>query len=308
MQQALVLAALALVLAVAAVLLWRHANSGARRAASSAFLENQLRRARDVPVGGATFAGGARAARSGFSWWDRLLLLAGLRHGAGLYLRIFVPIVVGALLAWAFLGALSGFVTLLLLTVGAYFLLWLRADKRQRRMISQLPAFLDNMVRLITIGNSMASAFQTAAASADAPLREVVETAAALSRSAKELDEALAHVSRQYGLKELYMVAAVVSIALRFGGRSDQVLERMAAFMRDVSQARSELSASSAEIRLSAWILALLPLGIAGFIIVANNDLFVGLWEDPLGFKMLATAVAMQVGGSYWLYRMAKSI
>ena len=115
-------------------------------------------------------------------------------------------------------------------------------------------------------------------------------------------------MSRQYGLKELYMVAAVVSIALRFGGRSDQVLERMAAFMRDVSQARSELSASSAEIRLSAWILALLPLGIAGFIIVANNDLFVGLWEDPLGFKMLATAVAMQVGGSYWLYRMAKSI
>ena len=208
------------------------------------------------------------------------MLLAGLRHGAGLYLRIFAPIVAGALLAWAFLGALSGFVTLLLLTVGAYFLLWLRADKRQRRMISQLPAFLDNMVRLITIGNSMASAFQTAAASADAPLREVVETAAALSRSAKELDEALAHVSRQYGLKELYMVAAVVSIALRFGGRSDQVLERMAAFMRDVSQARSELSASSAEIRLSAWILALLPLGIAGFIIVANNDLFVGLWED----------------------------
>ena len=187
-----------------------------------------------MPIGGATFAGG-RAARSGFSWWDRLLLLAGLRHGAD-YLRIFAPIV--AARCWPGpLGALSGFVTLLLLTVGAYFLLWLRADKRQRRMISQLPAFLDNMVRLITIGNSMASAFQTAAASADAPLREVVETAAALSRSAKELDEALAHVSRQYGLKELYMVAAVVSIALRFGGRSDQVLERMAAFMRDVSQA-----------------------------------------------------------------------
>ena len=307
MQQALVLAALALVLAVAAVLLWRHANSGARRAASSAFLENQLRRARDVPIGGATFAGGARAARSGFRGgtgcccWPACGMAQdstcgssrpSSRRAAGLGL----------------LGALSGFVTLLLLTVGAYFLLWLRADKRQRRMISQLPAFLDNMVRLITIGNSMASAFQTAAASADAPLREVVETAAALSRSAKELDEALAHVSRQYGLKELYMVAAVVSIALRFGGRSDQVLERMAAFMRDVSQARSELSASSAEIRLSAWILALLPLGIAGFIIVANNDLFVGLWEDPLGFKMLATAVAMQVGGSYWLYRMAKSI
>ena len=160
----------------------------------------------------------------------------------------------------------------------------------------------------ITIGNSMGSAFQTAAANTDEPLREVMETAASLSRSAKELDAALAHVSRLYGLKELYMVAAVVSLALRFGGRSDQVLERMAAFMRDVAQARNELTASSAEVRLSAWILALLPVGIAGFIIVANNNLFMGLWQDPQGFRMLLTAVCLQIGGCYWLYRMAKGI
>ena len=75
-----------------------------------------------------------------------------------------------------------------------------------------------------------------------------------------------------------------------------------------MAQARNELSASSAEIRLSAWILALLPVGIAGFIMMANNDLFLGLWRDPSGFKMLVTAVVLQIGGSYWLYRMAKSI
>lgn len=39
MLQAGVVAGLALVLALAAVLLWRHANSGQRRAASSAFLK-----------------------------------------------------------------------------------------------------------------------------------------------------------------------------------------------------------------------------------------------------------------------------
>lgn len=41
---------------------------------------------------------------------------------------------------------------------------------------------------------------------------------------------------------------------------------------------------------------------------VANNDLFMGLWVDPLGFKMLMTAVGLQLGGSYILYRMAKAI
>lgn len=307
MQNALILAALALVLASGAVLLWRHANSGARRAASSAFLDNQLKRGREA-VEAAPFAEGGRALRSGFSSWDRLLLLAGVRQSVGFYLRIAMPVAAGAVLAWVFLGPLSGVVSFIMLAVLTYFLLWLRADKRRRRMISQLPAFLDNIVRLITIGNSMGAAFQTAAASTDQPLLEVVETAASLSRSAKELDAALVQVSRMYGLKELYMVAAVVSLAMRFGGRSDQVLERMAAFMRDVAQARNELTASSAEVRLSAWILALLPVGIAGFIIVANNKLFMGLWEDPLGFKMLLTAVVLQIGGCYWLYRMAKSI
>ncbi|KGD89382.1 type II secretion protein F [Achromobacter sp. RTa] len=308
MSQALALAGLAAVLAIGAVLLWRHASKGARRAASSAFLDNQLGRGREARAGSEPFATGARAMRSGFLGWDRLLLLAGVRQSAGLYVRLALPPLGCATLAWLLLGSMSGAVTLVLTAVLEYFLLWLRADKRRRRMISQLPAFLDNIVRLVTIGNSMGSAFQTAAGNTDEPLREAMETAASLSRSAKELDAALAHVSRLYGLKELYMISAVVSLAMRFGGRSDQVLERMAAFMRDVAQARNELSASSAEVRLSAWILALLPVGIAGFIIVGNNDLFMGLWHDPAGFRMLAAAVALQIGGSYWLYRMAKSI
>lgn len=307
MQDVMALLSLAAVLAVGAVLLWRHADRSARRAASSAFLDSQLARGREEAAGDAPFAENAREFRSGHAGWDRLLRLAGLRQSVGLYLRIALPVVAGGALAWTFLGPLSGAVTFLLLAVFAYFLLWLRADKRQRRMISQLPAFLDNIVRLLTIGNSIAAAFRTAAAATDEPLREVVETAASLSNS-KELDAALAHVSRLYGLKEVYMVAAVVSLAMRFGGRSDQVLERMAAFMRDVAQARNELTASSAEVRLSAWILALLPVGVAGFIIVANNNLFMGLWEDPQGFKMLLTAVCLQIGGCYWLYRMAKAI
>jgi len=308
MMQALVLGCLALVLAIGAVLLWRHADSGARRAASSSFLENQLNRGRDAASKPVPIFESARAVRSGLPGWDRLLLLAGVRQSAGLYVRLAVPLVGLATLAWLTLGVVSGIVTLLLVAILEYFLLWLRADKRQRRMISQLPAFLDNIVRLITIGNSMGAAFQTASATTDEPLREVVEMTASLSRSAKELDAALVHVSRLYGLKELYMVAAVVSLAMRFGGRSDQVLERMAAFMRDVAQARNELSASSAEIRLSAWVLALLPVGIGGFIMLTNNDLFMNLWRDPAGFKMLVTAVVLQIVGSYWLYRMAKSI
>src|SRR3546814_12506042 len=124
-------------------------------------------------------------------------------------------------------------------------------------MFNQVPGMLETMVRLITIGNSMAAAFQAAAANTSQPLREVVEKAAHLSRSTQELDAALANVARQYAFDELGLLAAVVRVAQKFGGRSEVVLERIAAFMRDVEYACGEIVVSSGEIRVSARVLGL---------------------------------------------------
>jgi len=41
---------------------------------------------------------------------------------------------------------------------------------------------------------------------------------------------------------------------------------------------------------------------------LTNNAMFMDMWDDPLGFKMLVAALGLQVAGSYWLYRMTKSI
>ena len=59
---------------------------------------------------------------------------------------------------------------------------------------------------------------------------------------------------------------------------------------------------------MSAWVLALLPLGLAAFILTFNTDLFMNMWEDPVGWKMLVGALALQIAGSYWLYRLARQI
>ncbi|MFS9531751.1 type II secretion system F family protein, partial [Klebsiella pneumoniae] len=58
---------------------------------------------------------------------------------------------------------------------------------------------------------------------------------------------------------ELVLLSSVLRLALRYGGRADIVMERTAAFMRDRQQAQRELFALSAETRLSAWIIGLLP-------------------------------------------------
>ncbi len=304
----LIIAAAALLLLAAALWLsvWSRARS--RQKASASFVERQIAgqwNAQQAATG--TRADGAQVWNVGTPSWTRLLKRAGVEPTTAFYCKYLgVPLLLS--LFALLLGPVAALVALPLLLVLAYFRLWWKAEKRYRRMVEQLPGFLDAMVRLITIGNSLGSAFQSAAPEVEEPLQEVLGRVASLTRSGKELDAALRQVSAQYGLHELYLVAAVVGVAMRFGGRSDHVLERMAAFMRDLQQARQELVALSAEVRLSAWILALLPIGIAGFIVVFNNDLFMNMWRDPAGANMLIGAVVLQVVGSYWLYRMAKSV
>lgn len=310
---ALILAAAALVIAAGAMLLWAKAKQATRRAALERVITGHLgqdQAGQDQAGQGQVGPWRSEAPRlpAGPQGWQTLLLRAGVAATPALHARLAAVVTLAGLAAWLAGGKFAAAAAVALAVMAILFVLWMKAERRQRRMIAQLPGLLDAMVRLLTIGNSLGAAFQSAAAAMDEPLAEVLRRAESLARSGKDLDAALRQVSAQYRLQELYLVAAVMSVALRFGGRSDQVLERMALFMRDLEQARQELSAMSAEVRLSAWVLALLPVGIACLIILLNNSLFMGMWNDPAGFYMLIAAVVLQIAGSYWLYRMAKSV
>lgn len=308
MGMAVIFGALALVVLAGAVLLWQVSQTGAQRAAGTAFIDSRLEAQASSQGRKATVA--PRSANRAFrvGYFDEMFLRAGVEPTQGFYLRN-VGFVVGlAVLASLFGGWLGAVLGALLGLIGVYFRLWWKADRRQQRMVTQLPVFLDAVVRLITIGSSLGAAFQTAASSVEAPLREVVERAASQNRSGKDLDQALTQVARLYGLKELQLVSAVVAVTLRYGGRSDQVLDRMSSFIRDLEAARQELTALSAEVRLSAWILSLLPIVLACYIVIFNAPMFLSMWSDPVGFKMLLVAAGLEIVGAYSLYRMAKSI
>lgn len=201
--------------------------------------------------------------------------------------------------------ALISFIVLIIFSL---IFLKMHMNKNKTRLIQQLPHFLESMVRLLSVGNSLTASFQHTLPSLEKPLQPVLEQVSALLYSGQNFDDALHTVAKKHQLAELSLIASVISIALQFGGRSDQVLQRMANFMRDLEHARMELHALSAEVRLSAWILALMPLALAGAILTINSSLLVDMWYDPTGRTMLYIAFFLQVTGSFWLYKMAKSI
>lgn len=303
----LLVAALALVLLGMGLLLLAMARGRANAEGARAHLTAQTEqvRARYATATEPGLQGNVRDLRKR---WSDLLRRADLTATRGTYLRRGLPVLCLVLVGAAF-GGLLGAVAMLVVGVAlAAFLLWMRIRRIKEKMLRQLPGFLDGVVRLMTIGSSVPAAFQNSVANTEPPLRQCLVQAIHLQRAGKELDQAVQQVGRAYALDELVIVASVLRLSQRYGGRADVVMERTATFMRDREEAQRELMALSAETRLSAWVLGLLPLVVAGGLFVMNAGYIMLMWHDPSGKNLLLGAAVLEVVGVMLLYKMARSI
>ncbi|RKP50262.1 type II secretion system F family protein [Pararobbsia silviterrae] len=306
------IAAFALLLIALALWLWQRATFVEQRASVQRFVDSHV--AAPAATRGPAGAHEASALEQALRRWSaphveramRIAHRAGIHDIARFYLIAALVLAVLGLFVWIRLGWIASVAVVIAAAACLRFVLWQRAVAQQQRIVTQLPGFLDGVVRMITIGNSVPAAFQAAVPSADLPLRECLERASRMMRAGVEIDSALLQLAELYRVEAFMLIAAVVRLSVRYGGRADIVLERMAAFMRDREMAERELRALSAETRLSAWILGVLPLAIGGFIVFRNPSYFVGMWNDATGRDLLYGALGLQASGAFLLYRLAK--
>jgi len=261
-------------------------------------------------------SGGARNATSRTFWlhWyaiateylTNLVNRAGIEDARGKTIVALVVLVVISGLAGSRGGALA---CLAALVCGSAILgIWLtsRIQRRRLKIVRQIPSFLDGIVRLVTLGNSVPAAFQAALLTTEEPLRGCLDHVSRMLRTGVEIDRAMLHIAKIYRTQEFELLGSVLRLSVKYGGRADVMLERMAVFMRDLEQAERELTAMSAETRLSAFVLVMLPIGIGSFVVMTNPKYLEGMWIDPGGRMLLVLAFLLQVAGSVWLYRMAR--
>ena len=323
----LTVACIALLFAAAGLLLWQWAKGRQTRQAAGRHLNQQILAStaaaaplpiplRDLPSDGLgtgvttdpwldTDASAAAVAPTGLL--EKILpgWLTGVIEPRAAALGLAAIMVLSAL-AGLFGGWIAASSALALLALLAVFAVWLRLQKFRRKLIGQLPTYIDAMVRLITIGNSTQAAFQLAIATTEAPLRGQLERSASLVRAGMDLDRALHQTASNVRIEEMYLLASILGLGVRYGGRSDLLLERVGNFMRDREQAEHELLAMSSETRLSAWILGLLPVSVGAFFILTNPGYFMGMWNDGTGRMMVLSAAGFQLFGAALLYRLAK--
>lgn len=299
----ILLTGVALLLIAGAIELWWGVATRQQQRAAAEHAETRLS---TVPMHTESMPAASRAS---LARWQRLLSRAGLPPTMRTVLLLVAPGLLLTVAASVRLGSIwFGIFTGLLYALAATLWLQRRIETIRRRIVSQLPDFLENMVRMAGIGNSLSSAFQSAAQNVAPPLRPILDSTLAYSRAGMDLDRALQKAAQSYALQPLELLAVVLGTSIRIGGRSDQVLQRMSDFMRDLEQVQRELQATTSETRTSAWVLGLLPVACGLMMAMISPEFFQPMFQQPLGQKIMMFAVGLEGVGAFLLYRLAKSL
>lgn len=218
--------------------------------------------------------------------------------------------------AWLLLVALAGGIAgwpgaILTLVLGPMlwrlYMSW-RYRRRLRRMIEQLPGMLDHAVRSLKAGRTLSDAVLSAVEISADPLKGAMQRVQRNVQMGASLDEALQDMADLYEQDELRVLALGMRINHRYGGNASELLENLVKLIREREQGARQLRALTGETRMTAGVLALLPVAMAGYFLLANPRYLLSMWNDPSGQMMLLAAFTLQVLGCLALWRMLRSI
>ena len=81
-----------------------------------------------------------------------------------------------------------------------------------------------------------------------------------------------------------------IRIQRQVGGNLAELLDTVAATMREREYMRRQVAALAAEGKLSAWVLGGLPPVFMLYLLLTNRDYVMPLFTDPMGWLMLGGA------------------
>jgi tight adherence protein B len=101
-------------------------------------------------------------------------------------------------------------------------------------------------------------------------------------------------VADRFQSKDFEWVVMAINIQRQVGGNLAELLNTVAATIREREYMRRQVAALAAEGKLSAMVLGGLPPAFMLYLLVANHAYVIVLFTRPLG-------IAMLIGGAFWL-------
>lgn len=182
---------------------------------------------------------------------------------------------------------------------------WCRA-RRFRQLERQLPDALDLLCRALRSGHAFSSALHMVAEEMPEPVAGEFRLVRDEVNFGISLHQALVNLTVRVPLVDLRYFSVAVLIQRESGGNLTEILGKLAALIRERHRLRGRIKVLSAEGRMSAWVLGLMPFVLGGLMNAVNPEFMSPLWTDPIGVSIIQYTLTMMAIGVVILIKIVK--
>ncbi|HOM16174.1 MAG TPA: type II secretion system F family protein [Thermoguttaceae bacterium] len=184
---------------------------------------------------------------------------------------------------------------------GSLPLLWIfwRRKQRLKHFAQQLPDAMEMLARALRAGQSLAAGFQMIAAEMPPPIGKEFGRIFEEQNLGVPMEQSLRDLTERIPNLDLKFFATAVILQRQTGGDLAEILDKIGRLIRERFQLWGQVQALTAEGRLSGVVLLALPVLLFFVVYQLNRDYVMVLFNDPMGKKMLAGAIGMQILGAF---------
>lgn len=201
-------------------------------------------------------------------------------------------------------GVVVGWVVLVLSRVAVSML----AARRRRLFADQLTESLQLLTGSLRAGNGLTQALDTIARESESPTSDEFRRLLIETRLGRDLSEALHALGTRMRSKDMLWVVQAIDINREIGGNLAEILDTITSTIRDRNRLRRQVSALTAEGRLSAIVVMILPFALGGFMSVTNPSYISVLFTTFMGWLLLGAATVSLAVGGLWLRKLVNPV
>ena len=178
--------------------------------------------------------------------------------------------------------------------------------KRGRRMSQfeeHLPEALDLLGRAVRAGHSFSTGLELIAQECAEPISGEFRTTFEEQNLGLPLRDSLLNLTERVPLVDVRLLVTALLIQKETGGNLAEILDELSRVIRERFRIYREVRVKTAQGRLTAGILIALPMIMLAALGAVNPEYVKVLFVDPTGRTMLFVAGAMQLFGSFLLWR-----
>ncbi len=213
---------------------------------------------------------------------------------------ILVPLVVWALLGSLFLAVVA---LVLMAVLPRKIYLWLK-QRRLDRIQQQLPDGLLMLASSLRAGVGFNPALETLAQDGQPPLAQELSLILREQHMGVRTEDALEHFAMRVPIDDAKLFVAAVTISREVGGNLAETLATLAETLRRKLMMEGKVKALTAQGRLQGIVMAMLPGGLVGFLVLFYPETMNPMFHTWLGWSVITLIAVLEYLG----YKMCRKI